>query len=418
MIGRPRTGRRRDGAETAVLPRGVGLAAAGGALLIVGVGFASAPLVLIAATVVTAVAIAAAIIGAQVLATRTRIADVTREVTPATLTAGVPGDVVVRVSASGGIARRLRIREQAAAELTGGGATRASITRRPRGVELRYRLDPVRRGRWSLGPALARATDPFGLAWADRAIGEAHQVAVWPAVIDLAASAGELMGIADRAHAGARTPAADDVSLRDYRDGDDLRRVHWASSARRGTLVVRSEEQQGRTAATVLLGLPASPSGLEWAITAAASVALSVVEAGHPVRLIAGAEATTAQEARGRAAESARATLLDATLDLEPSDSAAEADRLLAASAGLVPGDRHDVVVAVVEPLGPTALRALAPLGDSGRAWALVRAPHAARARADRTVAALRAAGWSAIVSLEPEPLTQAWARLLSEEPV
>ncbi|WP_062312879.1 DUF58 domain-containing protein [Demequina rhizosphaerae] len=416
MRRRPVPERRAEGAETVVTPRGVGLAAGGGSLLLVGIGFASAPLVLIGATVVAAVGVAAVWIVAQVLATRARVDTVTRAVAPATLSAGTPGDVVVRVAARGALARGLRLREQAAAELTGGAGTRAAISRRPGAVELRYRLSPTRRGRWLLGPALARTADPFGLAWSDRAVGGSLEVAVWPVVVDLAASAGELMGTADRAHAGARTPAADDASLRDYRDGDDLRRVHWASSARRGTLLVRSEEQQGRTAATILLGLPPVQTGLEWAITAAASVALSVVEAGHPVRLVAGAQETSIHDTHGRAAESARATLLDSTVDLAPTDSTAEADRLIAAGAGRLDPGHRDVVVAIIEPSGPVALRALAPLGESGRAWALVRAPQAARARAERTVESLRASGWRAVATLEPEPLEEAWARLLSEE--
>ncbi|WP_062465062.1 DUF58 domain-containing protein [Demequina soli] len=409
-------GRREADAETAVSPRGVGLAAGGGALLLVGVGFGSAPLVLIGAAVVAAVLVAAGWIVASSLLTRSRVRGVTREVTPATLTAGTPAQVVTRVAAPGGAARVLRIREQAAAELTGGAGTRASIARRPGGIELRYRLEPTRRGRWLLGPALARAADPFGLAWTDRPVGQALEIAVWPPVVDLAASAGELMGVADRAHAGARTPAADDASLRDYREGDDLRRVHWASSARRGTLLVRSEEQQGRTAATILLALPPVSAGLEWAITAAASVALSVLEAGHPVRLLAGTAEASVHDARGRAAEPARAQILDATVDLAPSESTSEADRLLAASAGRVDAGHRDVVVAVVEPLGPTALHALTPLGESGRAWALVRASLAARARAERTAEALRLGGWRTVVSLEPETLESAWTRLLAEE--
>ncbi len=408
--------RRDQDAETVVTPRGVGLAAGGGALLLVGVGFASAPLVLIGATVLAAAAVAAAWIVAQVLTTRARVHAVAREVVPATLSAGMPAQVTVRVGVRGALARAMRLREQAAAELTGGAGTRAAISRRAGTVELRYRLEPSRRGRWLLGPALARAADPFGLAWSDRAVGPAAEVAVWPAVVDLAASAGELMGSADRAHAGARTPAADDASLRDYRDGDDLRRVHWASSARRGTLVVRSEEQQGRTAATILLGLPPAPTGLEWAITAAASVALSVVEAGHPVRLIAGAQETSVHDTHGRAAESARATILDSTVDLAPTDSTAEADRLIAAGAGRLDPGHRDVVVAVIEPSGSVALRALAPLGETGRAWAIVRAPESARSRADRTVQTLTAAGWRAIATIEPERLEDAWARLLAEE--
>jgi len=407
---------RDSGAETSATPRGVGIAAGGIALLAVGIGFASAPLVLIGATTLLAAVIAVAWIAAQVGATRASVAHVDREVRPATLTVGTSGEVVVRVGARGPLARSLRLREQAAPELTGGGATRASISRRPTSIELRYALTPVRRGRWLLGPALARAEDPFGLAWSDRAIGGPHEVAVWPAVVDLAASAGELMGVADRAHAGARTPAADDASLRDYREGDDLRRVHWASSARRGTLVVRSEEQQGRTAATVLLGLPSSPDRLEWAVSAGASIALSVIEAGHPVRLLAGSADESAHDTHARASESARARMLDATLDLASPATPAEGDRELARSASLIDPGHRDVVVAVLEPLGRDGLEALVPLGDTGQAWGLVRAPLGERARAERTAEALRNGGWRTIVSLDGEHLADAWTRLLAEE--
>lgn len=403
------------GAETTVSPRGIGLIAAGVALLAVGIGFASAPLVLIGATALAAVGVSAAWIALHALALRRRVTAVTREVVPGTLSAGTAGEVTVSVGLGGGLARSLRLREQAAAELTGGDATRAVISRRPRAIELRYALSPVRRGRWLLGPALARSADPFGLAWSDRALGEARQVTVWPRVVDLAASAGELMGSADRAHAGARTPAADDASLRDYRDGDDLRRVHWASSARRGTLVVRSEAQQGRTTATVLLALPPSRGALEWAISAAASVALSVIEAGHPVRLIAGAQESGTLDAFGRAADGARVRLLDSTVDLQAPASTTESDRLLVAGAARIDPGHRDVVVAVMEPAGSTAITALARLGEGGRAWAMVRSSLAARARAERTVEQLRAAGWHAIHTLEPEPIESAWARLLAE---
>ena len=47
--------------------------------------------------------------------------------------------------------------------------------------------------------------------------------------------------------------SAEDVSVREYRRGDELRRVHWRSSARVGELMVRREEQPWEARATVLL---------------------------------------------------------------------------------------------------------------------------------------------------------------------
>src|SRR5687768_11942188 len=45
----------------------------------------------------------------------------------------------------------------------------------------------------------------------------------------------------------------DDVSVREYRHGDDLRKVHWRATARTGELMVRLEERPWRAQATLLL---------------------------------------------------------------------------------------------------------------------------------------------------------------------
>ena len=53
-----------------------------------------------------------------------------------------------------------------------------------------------------------------------------------------------------------RTAAASgehDIATREYRYGDDLRRVHWRSTARRGELMVRRDEQPHQMQATVLV---------------------------------------------------------------------------------------------------------------------------------------------------------------------
>ena len=44
-----------------------------------------------------------------------------------------------------------------------------------------------------------------------------------------------------------------DVTIREYRLGDDLRRIHWPSSARADELMVRREEQQWQSRCTLLI---------------------------------------------------------------------------------------------------------------------------------------------------------------------
>ena len=50
----------------------------------------------------------------------------------------------------------------------------------------------------------------------------------------------------------------DDVSIRAYRDGDDLRRIHWPATAKTGDLMVRQEDRPARRRAVVVLDSRAS----------------------------------------------------------------------------------------------------------------------------------------------------------------
>jgi uncharacterized protein (DUF58 family) len=87
--------------------------------------------------------------------------------------------------------------------------------------------------------------------------------------------------------------SAEDVTVREYRRGDDLRRVHWRSSAHAGELMVRREEQPWQSRATLFLdnrkiahrGAGAA-SSLEHAVSVAASVTVHLVQRGFAVRLV------------------------------------------------------------------------------------------------------------------------------------
>jgi uncharacterized protein (DUF58 family) len=85
----------------------------------------------------------------------------------------------------------------------------------------------------------------------------------------------------------------DDAATREYRYGDDLRRVHWRSTARVGELMVRREEQPWESRATVVLDTRAvahrgegPTASFEWAVSTAASIALHLRGNGYKLRLV------------------------------------------------------------------------------------------------------------------------------------
>lgn len=417
----------RSTSETVVTTRGIGIGSAGLVIAALGVGFAAPPLVYVGVAMVCAVTVSALWMLLAVNAFLRRFPFARREVTPRPLTVGIPGKVTVRIQAGHSGSSRVRralthsldIREQAASELTGGIGTKATVTRSAEALTLSYTLMPSRRGRWPLGPALVHTSDPLGILWSDTSVGDAEKVPVWPAIVDLSATAGALMGHADRVVLGARSPSADDAALRDYREGDDLRRVHWASSARRGTMLVRSDERAGRRPATVILDLARDSVALEWGISAAASIGIAVLTSGHPVRLLGGRlRAENSRHLGETALDASRSGLLNMTLDLESPVSRQQGinDLIRAARHASDDAPQGEVIVAVLEPLEDDALDALAPMGANGRAWAIVRVPanESQSQRAHDTVNSLRRAGWRATTATERSDLEQVWNLLLT----
>ncbi|UFU04221.1 DUF58 domain-containing protein [Ruania suaedae] len=153
-----------------------------------------------------------------------------------------------------------------------------------------YLMRPPVRGVYSIGPAVIVRNDPLRLARSRYAAPGRDDLIVWPALTDLS---GLVRAWADRlsAHAAAGRPdrTPDDLTLREYRPGDDLRRVHWRASARHGELLTRQDEPtQDQVAALVLDVGPAEPSGpatgTEWLVGAAASMTVAMIEYGFRVR--------------------------------------------------------------------------------------------------------------------------------------
>lgn len=407
-------------------PRGWALLAAGVVALQLGIGLGSVDLVRLALVVGALPAVALlALVAGDALHNR-RGLHVHREVRPDPVHVGETADVRVAVRAADRLGRArlagLKFSEQAAVELSGGLPLRARVARRAEEVTVRYTVHATRRGRWPLGPLVVSRTDPFGVALSRTTLGSSSEVAVWPAVVALPAPSDVLVGEPDRVALGARTPSTDDASLRDYREGDDLRRVHWRSSARRGALLVRSDERAGMRPVTVLLDLPVRDAATEWTISLAASVALAMLESGHPVRLtgpgLTGTGTGPAPHVSARSGPESRAALLDLTLDLVPARSTTEAEAALLATSRALAGatPSGEIVVAVLGPSVGQARSALARVADGAAGWAMVRQDgrHASDQRdAHHTVTELRRAGWRAAPVTVGEDLEQCWLRLL-----
>ena len=129
-----------------------------------------------------------------------------------------------------------------------------------------YHLRSARRGQFLIGPVTAEFSDPFGLSFHRHAIDDGDLLTVTPAAIELPET-----GLAGaRGHDGVTptraraNPSDDDVMTREYRHGDPMRRVHWAATARHGSLMVRQEESVTTPEATIILDqrLSAYPHGV------------------------------------------------------------------------------------------------------------------------------------------------------------
>jgi len=235
----------------------------------------------------SALVVAAAV---RVATLRLRV-EVTRELHPARVHAGTPSRVELRVrNRSDRRTPVLTLRDP-----VGRGRT-ARVVLAPLGrveaVRAAYRLPTERRGLLRVGPMAIEVRDPFGLASSATEGAGVTELTVWPAVDDvlpLPHTTGD-DPLAGADHPNALASHGDDFyALRPYVVGDDLRRVHWKSSARSQELLVRQDEMPWQGRATVILDSRRgshSEESFERAVSAAASVILACARRHFLVRLV------------------------------------------------------------------------------------------------------------------------------------
>lgn len=155
-----------------------------------------------------------------------------------------------------------------------------------------YRLPTARRGLLHVGPLSVVVGDPFGLVQVSTVAAPRTDVVVYPEVHRLHPLP---YTTGHDPQAGVRRPNSlgrtgeEFYALRPYVVGDELRRVHWPSTARHGDLMVRHNELpwQGRTTVLVDVRRSANPGdALEVGVSAAASVIAAAALRHDLVRLV------------------------------------------------------------------------------------------------------------------------------------
>lgn len=98
------------------------------------------------------------------------------------------------------------------------------------------------RGRYQLETLRITTRFPFGLFEKSRTIEEPAEVTVFPAGIDAGDWVATVWGRFGEVPMNRRGDGEEFFGLRDYRVGEDRRRIHWKTTARRGAAVMRETE--------------------------------------------------------------------------------------------------------------------------------------------------------------------------------
>jgi uncharacterized protein (DUF58 family) len=169
------------------------------------------------------------------------------------------------------------------------------VLREGRFLRAILRISRVPRGRYRFTGAEAVVEDPFGLARRIQPLPDAGALLVYPRLArltDLFADRGL------RAHGAGRIllrrPAGFELhSVREYQSGESLRRVHWPSTARRRSLMVKELEDAPRDEIAVVLDAQAGhaagtppDSAFDAQVRAAGSILWAHARRGRHVRLV------------------------------------------------------------------------------------------------------------------------------------
>jgi uncharacterized protein (DUF58 family) len=192
------------------------------------------------------------------------------------------------------------------------GEHRLALRRTGRRLRVEYELTAVPRGRYAFEDVRVEVSDPFGLHRATITLPAPGALLVVPRLVPL-----DRLFTESGAHALEgrrllmRRPSGFDLhSVRQYEDGDSLRKVHWASTARRGQLMVKELEDAPRDEIAVLLDASANAvvgDSFDVQVRAAGSILDAYVARGRRAVLVVNADRRESRRVHSQAGERRRA---------------------------------------------------------------------------------------------------------------
>ncbi len=156
-----------------------------------------------------------------------------------------------------------------------------------------YSLIAQSRGHYTLGPLSVDLSDPFALTRMRVEFEERDQLIVTPEVEPLEGGADSPFGASSGLSLSRRLfrTGQEFYTMRQYQQGDDLRRIHWPSVARSGELMIRQDQSSQRARAIVFVDTRESAIGrthspqFEKAVSVAASIGVLLTRYGFSLRL-------------------------------------------------------------------------------------------------------------------------------------
>ncbi|MGW4927720.1 DUF58 domain-containing protein [Agromyces sp. NPDC004153] len=217
----------------------------------------------------------------------------------------------------------------------------------PRGgaFDDQFKIPTERRGIVPVGPARTVRADPIGLMRREIVWSQSVDLHVHPRTIAIGTLSTGF--IRDLEGSPTRDLTASDIAfhaLREYVPGDDRRFIHWKSTAKTGTFMVRQFEETRRSRLMVLLDLEpgayADDEEFELAVSAAASVGARAIRDARTVSFVVSGRGRVGTRGSGmrELPTVSRDRLLDALCVVERDDAALLLPDVARASAESLPG--------------------------------------------------------------------------------